>query len=177
MFILYAKAFHVIGMVAWFAAIFFLGRIYIYHKEAIENKEQSIIQLCEGAEKRLINIILIPSAIITTTFGIALVYYINALSQGWFHMKFLFVLIFFAYNYYLVKMRKTFISNKNVPTSKTLRLLNEVPFILLILIVLLVYLKSTLSILIVIAILISFILFYLLYVNLQKKNIKKNKCI
>ena len=67
--ILYFKAFHVTGMVAWFAALFFLGRMYIYHKEAQEKKETSLIKLLEGAEKRVVNIILLPSMILTTIFG------------------------------------------------------------------------------------------------------------
>ena len=169
MFILYAKAFHVIGMVAWFAAIFFLGRIYIYHIEAIENKEQSIIHLCESAEKRLIKIILIPSAIITTIFGSLLIYYINAFNQGWFHLKFLFVIIFFIYNHFLIKLRKRFIINKNLPSAKILRLLNEVPFVILIIVVLLVYLKSTLNTLIPLAVLTLFMGFYFLYVKINRK--------
>ena len=47
-------------MVAWFAAIFFLGRMYIYRREALEKEpsDKSIITLCEGAEKRTIFIIL-----------------------------------------------------------------------------------------------------------------------
>tara|TARA_A100001015_G_scaffold167170_1_gene185831 strand:+ start:861 stop:1385 length:525 start_codon:yes stop_codon:yes gene_type:complete len=171
-FILYSKAFHVIGMVAWFAAIFFLGRIYIYHKEAIENKEKNIISLCEGAEKRLLYIILLPSAIITTVFGFILVYYLNAFNQGWFHIKFTFVILFFIYNHYLIKIRKKFLNNSSTPSAASLRLLNEIPFILLIIIVMTVYLKSLLDIKILLVVLISFGLFYFFY---KLKNKKANK--
>ena len=77
-------------MVAWFAAIFFLGRMYIYHREALEKEpsDKSIITLCEGAEKRTIFIILIPSIIKTVIFGSLLAYHTLAYLQLWFHIKF-----------------------------------------------------------------------------------------
>ena len=171
MIILYSKAFHVIGLIAWFAAIFFLGRMYIYHHDGLKNNDKSIITLCEGAEKRLIFIILLPSAIIATFFGGILIYYTNAFSQGWFHVKFLFLLLFFYYNHYLVKLRKKFIKNETLPTKKTLSLLNEVPFILSIIIVLLVYLKSTLNMLIPVSIIGLFIIFYILYKKRSNSNL------
>ncbi|RAP29302.1 hypothetical protein DID76_04205 [Candidatus Marinamargulisbacteria bacterium SCGC AG-414-C22] len=141
------KATHVITMVAWFAAVFFLGRMYIYHREALsaDPNKDSIIALCEGAEKRILYIILVPSALLTIILGFYLVSQVNALAQAWFHLKLLFVVLFLFYNHYLISLRKKFLIGKPLPKVWQLRLLNEVPFIFLILIVLTVYLKSMVS--------------------------------
>ena len=162
MILLYLKAGHVITMVAWFAALFFLGRMYIYHKEALSAKpiKHAVVELCEGAEKRIIYIILVPSAILTTLIGFILAYQINAFSQGWFHIKLSFLLIFFYYNHVMIKLRKRFNNQSKTPSVSTLRLLNEVPFILLILIVLTVYLKNNLNFLIPISVIGLFVLLF-----------------
>ena len=100
-----------------------------------------------------------PSAILTTLIGFILAYQINAFSQGWFHING-FLLIFFYYNHVMIKLRKRFNNQSKTPSVSTLRLLNEVPFILLILIVLTVYLKNNLNFLIPISVIGLFVLLF-----------------
>lgn len=147
MILLYLKPLHVIFMVSWFAALFFLGRMYIYHLEALQNKppDQSIITLCINAERRILYIILYPSILLTTIFGFALVYYTGAFKEGWLHFKLMLIFAFFYYNYFLIKFRNKLLKPKHLPPSWKMRLMNEVPFLFLVGISFTVYMKSTFS--------------------------------
>ena len=143
--LLYIKALHVIFMVSWFAGLFFLGRFFIYHKEAIEKNEQSIIDLSISACRRVWYIIVLPSLILTILFGSYLAYKIGAYREGWLHFKLMIVILFVFYNIYLAKLRKAFYQNKPTPKSWKLRLINEVPFFFLVTIIFTVYLKDLFS--------------------------------
>ena len=175
MFILYLQPLHVIFMVSWFAAIFFLGRMYIYHQQELESDtpNQGIIDLCEKAERRLVYIILIPSLLFTTIIGFALMYYTNAFREGWFHLKFSLVLLFFYYNHRLVKLRKLFLQKQPVMSSWKLRIFNEIPFLFLVSIVFTVYLKGLFSSLWAAIMVVVVILFILLSLFVYRNHKKK----
>ena len=172
MILLYLKPLHVIFMVSWFAALFFLGRMYIYHLEALQNNppDQSIITLCINAERRILYIILLPSIILTSLFGFALVYYTGAFKEGWLHFKLMLILAFFYYNFYLVKFRKKLLSLENLPPAWKMRLMNEVPFLFLVGISFTVYMKSTFSSLWAILVVILIIIVSVMVKRLTKKS-------
>lgn len=142
------KALHVIFIVSWFAGLFFLGRILVYHREALEKEESEkkvLVPLLTGAAKRVWYIITIPSMLITVTIGLTLMVHTGAFREGWFHFKFLFVILFLLYNIYLDKIRRAFARGELKLSSVRLRLLNEVPFLFLIAITFTVFLRSFFS--------------------------------
>ncbi|MFN3604059.1 MAG: CopD family protein [Leptonema sp. (in: bacteria)] len=136
---LWLKAFHIIFMVAWFAGIFYIWRLFVYHEEnpSIEVKKQLIIMA-----ERLYLIIMSPAMILTVTFGILMIllnlkYFSNVL-WIWIKLGFVVLVIYwhFLAAYYLRKLQ----DNKTY-NSKKFRIMNEVPTVLLIIIVLLAVLK------------------------------------
>ncbi len=142
------KALHVIFIVSWFAGIFFLGRMFIYHREALDKtqvEQDILIPLFSSAEKRIMFIIILPSMLITLGLGLSLMAASGAYREGWFHFKMVFVILFIGYNHYCVRIRKK-LANKDLSLSSLkLRLLNEVPFLFLVAIVFTVFLRSFFS--------------------------------
>lgn len=137
---LVVKAFHIIAMVAWFAGLFYLPRLFVYHAEA--NDEISC-QRFKVMEWRLYYAITWPSAILTTVFGLWLVnynsyYYLHA---GWFHAKFLLVVVLWGFHLICGHYVKQFARNNPCRSARFFRFFNEVPTILLVIIVLLVVIK------------------------------------
>jgi putative membrane protein len=139
------KSLHIISLISWFAGIFFLGRMLIYHKEALEENSADIIRLAQGGAKRVWYIITLPSMLLAFIFGTILAIQIGAFREGWMHLKFMLVLIFIAYNFYLNKLRLKLAEQKPTPKSWQLRLINEVPFLFLVAIVFTVYMKDLFS--------------------------------
>jgi putative membrane protein len=137
---LYVKAFHIISMVAWFAGLFYLPRLFVYHADSFD--QISIVRF-KIMQRRLYYGITWPSGIMTTFLGLWLVsfswqYY---LSQGWMHAKFILILAIWAYHLKCGKYVKKFAADKNTRKSKYFRLFNEIPTIYLICTVLLVVVK------------------------------------
>jgi len=136
---LWLKAFHVIAMVTWFAGLFYLPRLFIYH--AMDENKASF-ELFKLQEKRLFGIMTI-GALATVVFAFALVG-MNAayLAQsGWFHVKMLFVLGLFGYHYWCYRIMITFRKGENKRSDKWYRWFNEAPAIPLIAIIVLVIVK------------------------------------
>jgi putative membrane protein len=136
---LWIKAFHVIFMVTWFAGLFYLPRLFIYH--AMEENKASF-ELFKVQEKRLFGIMTL-GAMLTVIFAVALVM-MNAayLAQaGWFQVKLLFVLGLFGYHYWCFRIMATFRKGENKRSHTWYRWFNEVPAIALIGIVVLVIVK------------------------------------
>ncbi|WP_440876281.1 protoporphyrinogen oxidase HemJ [Thalassotalea sp. PLHSN55] len=142
--ILWLKAFHVCFMVAWFAGIFYLPRLFVNHAET-DNKD--IIEQLKGMERRLL-LFVTPFAILTFAFGFAIIYqygYQWFVAMKWLHIKITLVLVLLAYHGYCFKLLKDFKEDKNTRSGKFYRIFNEVPVIILFVVVFLVYLKPTFS--------------------------------
>jgi protoporphyrinogen IX oxidase len=172
MLIFYLKALHIIFIVSWFSGLFFIGRMYVYHQQALEKGESKntyLIDLLTSGEKRTMFIIILPSTIITLALGSSLMYYTGAYRMGWFHFKLLLIVAFLFYNHLYGRIRKKLITGENKISSFKLRLLNEVPFFFLVGIVFTVYLKSLFSSLWAILVLILLVLSITLLVKLFKK--------
>ena len=142
------KAFHLIGIVVWFAGLFYLVRLFVYHAEAFQKPEpaQSILkQQYELMEKRLYNIITTPGMIVTVAMAIALTYTEpEVLKSGWLHIKLVFVGLLLAYHFWCGRIMKKLADEANTWSGQKFRALNEAPTILLLVIVLLAVFKNNL---------------------------------
>ena len=140
---LWLKAFHVIFVVTWFAGLFYLPRLFIYHVEATEPVLRERFKVME---KRLLAITHIGGGL-AVAFGIALVVWWmrhapTYLSHaGWFHAKLALVLTLIAYHFSLVRIAGQLKREQCRWSSRGLRLYNELPALLLIAIVILVIVK------------------------------------
>ncbi len=142
------KAFHVIGIVVWFAGLFYLARLFVYHVEANEQPEPASTILknqYQLMEKRLYNIITTPGMVVTVAMAIGLLTTEpEVLKQGWLHIKLLFVVFLIAYHFYCGYLMKQLAEGKCGWNSQQLRALNEAPTVLLLAIVLLAIFKNEL---------------------------------
>src|SRR4028118_101745 len=98
------KAFHLIGVVVWFAGLFYLVRLFVYHAEASQEPEpdQTILKKqYELMEKRLYRIITTPGMLVTVAMAIGLLTTEpEVLKSGWLHVKLGFVAALLVYLYY-----------------------------------------------------------------------------
>lgn len=146
---LYIKALHIIFIVAWFAGLFYIVRLFIYYSEANENPEpaKSILQAqFQILQKRLWYGITWPSAVLTAIFGPWLFYLYNS-TPTWLVIKLVFVLALYIYHFLCHQIFKQQQNGVVKYTSTQLRIWNEVATLFLISIVFLVVLKNTLSLL------------------------------
>ncbi len=140
------KAFHIIGVVVWFAGLFYLVRLFIYHVEAQAEPEpaQSILKgQYEIMEKRLYTIITTPGMVVTVAMAVALLWTMpEYLQNGWMHAKLGLVAILLGYHFYCGRLMKKLAQNECKWSSQQLRALNEAPTLLLVTIVMLVVFKN-----------------------------------
>lgn len=146
---LYLKALHIIFVITWFAGLFYIVRLFIYHSEALEKDEpeRSILsnQLALMSH-RLWYIITWPSAIITLIFGIWLLVVQPAwLTMPFMHIKLGFVFLLFLYHLACHYIFKKLQKGENKYTSTQLRIFNEVATVILFAVVFLIVLKNQLS--------------------------------
>lgn len=137
---LWVKALHVIFMVTWFAGLFYLPRLYVYHAEA---SDPISIARFKIMERKLFFGIMTPGALLTIIFGIwTLSYSLSGYMQmGWFHLKLLCVLLLILYHLYLGQLLLAFKRDQNKHTHIFYRYLNEVPVLFLFAIVILAIVK------------------------------------
>ena len=145
---LWFKAFHIVGVVVWFAGLFYLVRLYVYHVEANEQPEpaRSILQQqYQIMEKRLYKLITTPGMILTVVMAIAMLITIpDYLKDTWLHIKLGFVVLLIGYHHYCGRLMKQTAAGKFSWNGQQLRALNEVPTVFLVLIVLLAVFKNNL---------------------------------
>jgi len=133
------KAGHIIFVIFWMAGLFMLPRCFVYHQEAAPGSPEATAWI--ERERKLLKIILAPSIVAVWAFGVALAFAIGAWDQGWLHAKLLLVLILSGYHGWLAGYAKRLAAGERPLNGKTLRLLNEVPGIVVALIVVLVVVK------------------------------------
>lgn len=143
------KALHIIFVVTWFAGLFYMFRLFVYHAEASKKTEPSRSILIEQfmiMERRLWYAITWPSAILTLLFGIwMLVLKPVWLTQPWMHVKLFFVVLLMMYQFYGQKVLKKIKIEPEKISSTKMRLMNEVPTVILIAAVFLVVMKEAVS--------------------------------
>jgi putative membrane protein len=142
------KAFHLIGVVVWFAGLFYLVRLFVYHAEASEQPEpaQTILKnQYEIMEKRLYHIITTPGMVVTVAMAIALLTTEpEVLKDGWLHIKLAFVAALVVYHFYCGRIMRQLVVGKCNWSGQHFRALNEAPTVLLVAIVLLAVFKNNL---------------------------------
>jgi putative membrane protein len=135
---LWLKALHVIFVVTWFAGLFYLPRLYIYHADA---KDPISTQRFEIMERRLFAIMSI-GAVLSITFGLLMLLTSPGyLQMLWLKVKLLFVALLIAYHAYCYKLMRDLAAQRNTRSAKWLRVFNELPALLLIVIVILAVVK------------------------------------
>ena len=143
---LWFKTLHIIGVVVWFAGLFYLVRLFIYHAESNEGDpgiKQAFFKQYSLMEKRLANIITTPGMILAISMAIGLLYMQPSyLYQTWMQAKLIFVTLLIIYHFFCYKLMGQLSNEKFLFTPKQLRALNELPTIFLVLIVMLVVFKN-----------------------------------
>ena len=144
----YVKAFHLIFVITWFAGLFYIPRLFIYHIEGLKkpkNEAEVLTSQFKIMEKRLWYFITWPSALLTLLFaGWLLVLMPEWLIQPWMHLKLFFVALLFAYHLKTHMMFLQFQRDKAQYSSIFMRIWNEGATLILFAVVFLVILKDSL---------------------------------
>ncbi|NAS10847.1 CopD family protein [Poritiphilus flavus] len=142
----YIKALHLIFVITWFAGLFYIPRLFIYHIEASEKaspEKEILSKQLKLMSKRLWFIITWPSAILATVFAIWLLLLMPSwLAQGWMHVKLAFVVLLFAYHLRTHQIYKQLQRDDIRYTSRFMRIWNEGATLILFAVIFLVVLKS-----------------------------------
>lgn len=141
--LLWLKAFHIISMVAWFAGIFYLPRLFVYHTDIPATELINYERFCT-MERRLFWGIMTPSAVLTLILGIGLVHMMKLSFSApplWLSLKLALVALLMGFHCYCGKLVANFKRRQNTRSALFYRILNESPVLILVLIVLLVVLK------------------------------------
>ena len=133
------KAAHIIFVIFWVAGLFLLPRYYIYHQEAGVGSPEAGRWI--DRERKLRNIILTPAMVLVWILGLSLATLLGAWSEGWLHVKLLFVLGLSAYHGYMIGYGRKLAAGKVGKSGRALRLMNEIPGIVTAIIVILVVVK------------------------------------
>jgi putative membrane protein len=145
----YVLAIHIIFVVCWMAGLFYIVRLFIYHTEAQEKPEMErkiLSDQFEIMERRLWNVITIPSMILTVAAGITMLYLVpDWLKQPWMQIKLVFVVGLLVYHFICQSKIKQMRFGLFTWSSTHLRIWNEVATILLFAIVFLAVLKNAVS--------------------------------
>lgn len=135
----WTKAFHVISVIAWMAALFYLPRLFVYHAER-GGEAPVLAETFKVMERRLLKIIANPASIATWVFGLMLVFTPGVIdwSAGWVHAKAALVVAMTVYHHLLVRWWRAFAEDRNTRPARFYRIANEVPTLLMIGIVVMV---------------------------------------
>jgi protoporphyrinogen IX oxidase len=135
---LWLKAFHIFSVVTWFAGLFYLPRLFIYHASA---GDAVGIERFKVMEKKLF-VMMTIGATLTAGFGIAmLVAAPGLLAFGWIHAKLALVALLLGYHFWCYRLLLAFRADANSRSTGWLRAFNEIPAVFLLAIVLLAVLK------------------------------------
>ena len=128
--LLIIKALHIAFMVAWFAGIFYLPRLFVYHAG---NTSVEVDAQFKVMERRLLYFVT-PFAVLTALFGVWLIHLYGAAwfaASHWLHAKLTLVLLLYIYHGYCFKLLADFKHNRNRRSPRFYRFFNETPVILL----------------------------------------------
>ena len=136
---LWFKTLHIIGVVVWFAGLFYLVRLFIYHVEASENEDAIRVAFEKQyslMERRLANIIATPGMFLATSMAICLlIKQPEYLHQGWMQAKLTLVAALLVYHFYCYRLMFQLSQGTCSLTGRQLRALNELPTLFLVLVV------------------------------------------
>ena len=137
---LWLKAFHIVAVITWFAALFYLPRLFVYHAMAEDQISKDRFKIME---RKLYRGIMTPSMIVVIALGIWMLtlnpsYYF---SQSWMHAKLILVTFLVGYHFMCGSLLKKFAQDINDKSHVFYRWFNEVPVLFLIAIVILVVVR------------------------------------
>lgn len=137
--LLLIKSLHIIFMVMWFSGLFYLPRLFVYHREAMDAISRERFQIME---KKLYYFITTPGAIVTILLGLYLIHLQPfLLHQRWLHIKLTLAIALIAYHLYLGYCHAGLKYNPLTKSSRFFRILNEIPVIFLFSMVMLAVMK------------------------------------
>jgi len=129
---LWIKAFHLVAVVAWFAGLFYLPRLFVYHAAA---RDDISIARFKVMERRLFYGITTPAALVAASLGLWLIALQGTgwlAASGWLQTKLLLVAILIAYHVYLGYLTRRFALDANSHTERFYRWINEFPVLILV---------------------------------------------
>ncbi len=137
---LWLKAFHIIAVVTWFAAIFYLPRLFVYHADASDEISRERFKVME---RKLFRGIMTPSMVVVIALGIWMLSMNTSFyfSQGWMHAKLTLVALLVVYHFYCGHLLKVFKEDRNTRSHVFYRWFNEVPVFILLGVVILVVVR------------------------------------
>lgn len=142
------KALHIVGFISWFAGLFYIVRLFVYHAEAGERPEaeRAILQpQLELMAARLWKIITVPAMLLTLSAGIVMIVQLDPIPT-WLHIKFGLLVGLIAYHHVCGSIRRRQLAKTSTWTGRGLRVFNEVGTMFAVAIVFLAVFKSALSI-------------------------------
>jgi protoporphyrinogen IX oxidase len=135
---LWLKAFHIVFVVTWFAGLFYLPRLFIYH---VSTHDTAGVERFVVMERRLFGIMTI-GATLAALFGLSMIAAAPGyLRFGWLHVKLLLVALLIGYHVWCYRLMLALAAGRNTRSERWLRLFNELPALLLLAIVILAVVK------------------------------------
>jgi putative membrane protein len=134
---LWVKAFHIIAVVTWFAALFYLPRLFVYHAMS---EDVVSIERFKVMERKLYRGIMTPSAMLAIALGLWL-WLGFGFSGGWLYVKLALVTVLLIYHMYCGKLLRDFRDDNNRHGHVFYRWFNEFPVLILVAVVILVVVK------------------------------------
>jgi putative membrane protein len=134
---LWVKSLHLIFAVTWFAGLFYLPRLFVYHATAEDSVSRERFKLME---RKLYRLIMAPGAVLTIVFG-AWLWLGYGVAGGWLYAKLVVVALLIAYHFYCGKLLGDFARDRNTKSHLWYRWFNEVPVVFLVAAVILAVVK------------------------------------
>jgi putative membrane protein len=134
---LWIKAFHIVFVVSWFAGLFYLPRLFVYHAMAEEPAGRERFKVME---RKLYRGIMTPTMVLSLATG-SWLWLAYGFHGAWLHAKVTLVVLLVAYHFWMGMLRRDFERDANRRTHVFYRWVNEIPLVLLIAIVVLVVVK------------------------------------
>ena len=119
------KTLHIVFMVTWFAGLFYLPRLFVYHAQAPADDRIGIDRF-KTMERKLYVGIMTPAAVLTIVFGL-LLWLGYGITGGWLHAKLALVAVLVAFHIYLGRLLRDFRDDRNRHGHVFYRWLNEIP--------------------------------------------------
>jgi len=142
---LWVKAFHIIAIVCWFAALFYLPRLFVYHCQANAEGDKRGSERFKIMERKLYRGIMTPSMVVALVLGLWMLvdrwdpYFKSAM---WMHIKLTLVILLIGYHHMCGALMKKFAADQNTRSEKFYRVFNEAPVFILVAVIILVTLKQ-----------------------------------
>ena len=137
---LWVKSLHIIFVITWMAAIFYLPRLFVYHVQALNEGDTRGSERFKIMERKLFNGIMTPGAVLSIVFGFWL-WLGYGISGGWLHAKLTLVLLLIVFHGLCWSHLRAFRDDRNTRSERYFRIINELPVFLLFGIVIFVVVK------------------------------------